>query len=122
MTYESDNAESRIGQTTETTESSLNLASEAYSEMGRQQRTETRSGAIAGTPDFLIMTDPFGGLDARPPMRTDRLQPVPAPPIEIDHEAAQRAGEEGDRRAAEHLRRAGRRRHSPAPNLPRRAH
>src|SRR5262245_7920818 len=92
MVFETDNAESRIGRTQETLTTGDGAVSEAYAEMAvqsRQQRTE-RQAAVAGptTADWLELTDPFRDIAPRSVPRTDRIQPVPAPPIDLDHDAA----------------------------------
>jgi len=115
MGYETDNAESRIGRTQETLTTGDGAVSEAYAKMAaqsRQQRTERQAGIARGnSSDYLILTDPYRDLQVSPPPRTDRIpQPIPAPPLQWDHEAARRHGEEGDRRAQERLHEASRRR------------
>ncbi len=120
MVHETDNAERRIAQTGDAITRGDGAVTEAYTEMAaqsRQQRTERQTGTVAGNPtDYLLLTDPFAGLQATPPPRMDRLQPIPAPPIEIDHEAARRRGEEGDRLAQQRLNEASRRRQSRVPH------
>ena len=120
MGYETDNAESRIGRTQETLTTGDGAVSEAYAEMAaqsRQQRTERQAGIARGnSSDYLVLTDPYGDLHVGPPPRTDRIPPIPAPPLQWDHEAARRQGEEGDRRAQQRLHDASRRRHGHAPH------
>lgn len=127
MVYETDNAESRIGQTSETLTNGDGLVSEAYSGMealSKQQRGERQSTAVAGDAShWLEVTDPYRDLNRMPPPRTERLpQPAPRQPLELDHEEARRRGAEGDRRAAEQLQEAGRRRHGRVPQLRRHGH
>ena len=113
MVYETDNAESRIGQTQETLTNGDHLVSEAYQGMAasaKQSRIERQPSQQVVAPDFLVMTSPYGDLLPTPAPRTDRAQPVPAPEIHWDHEASRRAGERGDEIARERLDQASRRR------------
>jgi len=113
MVYETDNAESRIGQTGDSLTNGDHLVSEAYAGMpalAKQQRETQRAGGGASSSDYLVLTDPYRDLQVGPPPRTGREQPVPAPQYQWDHEQARSAGQRGDEIAQERLEQASRRR------------